>query len=82
MHVKHPHLVTNKSNKAGLSCDKCDFIIHNNEHRRKHMKVRHGVKDRLLWIGDSVNSNLNFDDLANTIDMEVKPVNAYTAPVL
>ena len=47
-------------------------------HLKKHMKVRHEVKDKLLWVGDSVSSNMDFDSLALDLDMDIKSVKAYS----
>ena len=39
------------------------------------MRVRHGVKDKMLWVGDSVSSNADFkhiSDISNTVITTVK----------
>ena len=60
------------------TCNKCDFIIHSDQHLRKHMKVRHGLKDKILWVGDSINSNVDFKDVSIKSGMEIFPAKAYT----
>ena len=42
------------------------------------MKVRHGVKDKLLWVGDSVSSNVSFASLALDLDMDIHSAKAYS----
>ena len=59
------------------TCDKCDFIIHSDLHLKKHMYVRHGVKGKMLWVGDSINLNADFSDISSRSGMEVKSVEAY-----
>ena len=41
------------------------------------MKARHNAKDKLLWIGDSINSNIDFSQVETATNMQVKAVNAY-----
>ena len=65
-----------QSNPA-RTCNKCDFIIHSDQHLRKHMKVRHGYKDKLLWVGDSINSNVDFNDISRRCNMEIFPAKAH-----
>ena len=43
------------------------------------MKVKHGVKEKILWVGDSINCNLDFNYIARQTDMDVKPAKAYAA---
>ena len=61
------------------TCDLCDFIIHNKEHKEKHMKVRHNKSNGLLWVADSVNSNVDFKYLTRITNMNIKAAKAYTA---
>ena len=42
------------------------------------MHVRHGEKDKLLWVADSISSNLDFKHIADKIDMTIKHAKAYT----
>ena len=58
-------------------CNKCGFIIHNEDHLSKHMKVRHGKKNHTLWVADSIHSNVDFDSLAKETDTIIKTVKAY-----
>ena len=41
------------------------------------MKARHNAKDKLLWIEDSINSNIDFSQVEAATNMQVKAVNAY-----
>ena len=38
---------------------KCDFIIRSEDHRKKHMVVRHGDCGSLLWVADTIQSNVD-----------------------
>ena len=60
------------------TCHKCDFIIHSDEHLNKHMKVRHGLREKVLWVGDSVNSNCDFKLISDQTRMNIKHVEANT----
>ena len=40
------------------------------------MKVRHGLKDRMLWVGDSINCNVNFDDLSAITRLDIVSIEA------
>ena len=68
-----------QKNRHTRTCDKCDFIVHNDLHLKKHMKVRHGIRDKLLWVGDSINSNVDFKYIEDEIGMDIHPAKAYTA---
>ena len=74
----HPHENKNKQIKT---CDKCDFVVHNDLHLKKHMKVRHGVRDKMLWVGDSISSNVDFKYIEDEVSMDISHVKAYTATV-
>ena len=43
------------------------------------MKVRHGAKDKMLWVGDTISSNVNFKDISDKTQLEIIPVKAYHA---
>ena len=60
-------------------CDKCDFIIHSEEHKKKHFKVRHEGENGLLWVADSINSNADFNFLSRAMDMKIQTAKAYAA---
>ena len=45
-------------------CEKCDFIIHSEEQKQKHMLVKHEGEDGVLWVADSIISNVDFDFLS------------------
>ena len=53
-------------------------MIHNDLHLQKHMKVRHGVRDKMLWVGDSISSNMDFKHIEENISMDIKHAKAYT----
>ena len=42
------------------------------------MKVRHGVRDKMLWVADSISSNVDFFDIADKTGIDIKPTKAYT----
>ena len=57
------------------NCAQCDFMVHSDQHLKKHMKVRHGVRDKMLWVGDTISSNADFkhiSDISNTVITTVK----------
>ena len=43
------------------------------------MKVAHAVKDKLLWVADSVNSNVDLQFISKQTGFDIKSVKAYTA---
>ena len=67
-----------QKNKEIKTCTKCDFIVHTDLHLKKHMKVRHGVRDKMLWVSDSISSNVDFESIEEKIDMDIKSAKAYT----
>ena len=68
--------VTQKPKHPPKTCNKCDFIVHSKDHLRKHMKVRHGAKDSIVWVADSINYNTDFKDISVKTGMDVHPVRA------
>ena len=68
--------VTKKAKHASRTCSKCDFIVHSKDHERKHMKVRHGARDSILWVADSINYNTDFKDISEKTGMDVHPIRA------
>ena len=58
-------------------CEKCDFTIHSEEQQNKHMMIRHDGEDGVLWVADSILSNVDFDFLSWRIKKKVKHVKAY-----
>ena len=73
---------TNKQNhqkkKQVKTCEKCDFVVYSDQHIKKHMQVRHGVRDQMLWVADSINSNVDFFDIADKTGIDIKRTKAYT----
>ena len=76
---KPPASHTEEVQKRLKTCNKCDFVIYSDLHLKKHMKVKHGVKEKILWVGDSINCNLDFNYIARQTDMDVIPAKAYAA---
>ena len=70
--------VSPPSKNKAKSCLKCGFIIHSDEHLQKHNKVRHPVKENLLWVGDSINSNVDLGLISSKTGMNIKAVKAFT----
>ena len=68
-----------KKKEKVKTCDQCDFIVHNEMHKRKHLRVAHGVKAKMLWVGDSINCNVDFSDMSEKMNMIIKSAKAYTA---
>ena len=60
------------------SCTKCDFQVYSDVHLNKHMKVKHGKKDKLLWVADSISSNVYFDNLGQETNMVVSHLKTYS----
>ena len=60
-------------------CEKCVFTIHSEEQQNKHMMIRHDGEDGVLWVADSILSNVDFDFLSQRMKKKVKRVKAYTA---
>ena len=61
------------------TCEKCDFVIHTEEQRKKHMLVRHDGKGEMLWVSDSILSNVDFDYLSMKTNKRINKVKAYSA---
>ena len=60
-------------------CEKCEFVIYSEEHRKKHMLIKHDGEDGALWVADSIMSNVDFKFLSAELRMKIKHVKAYTA---
>ena len=61
------------------SCTQCDFLIYSKLHLKKHMKLKHGAKDKLLWVADSISSNVDFKCLSAETNMVIKSAKAFAA---
>jgi uncharacterized protein YqfB (UPF0267 family) len=72
--VSHPQV----KKKQFESCKKCDFQVYSDVHLSKHMKVKHGKKDKLLWVADSISSNVDFKNLGKETNMVVSHLKAYS----
>ena len=60
------------------TCERCDFVVYSDLHIKKHMKIRHGVRDKMLWVADSISSNVDFKNIAEKTGLNIKPTKAYT----
>ena len=60
-------------------CEKCDFIIRSEDHRKKHMAVRHGDCGSLLWVADTIQSNVDFKFLKQKLKKKIKTAKAFSA---
>ena len=84
-HMIVRHAAPGKPHQESLSrilvskCDKCDFTITSEEQRIKHIEIRHPKPDGVLWVADSILSNVDTNFLSRKMQMKIKCVKAYTA---
>ena len=68
-----------KNTQHIIRCAKCDFIIHSNGHRLRHLKARHEGENGMLWVSDSIYSNVDFHFISKVARTKIRSVKAYSA---